>query len=280
MLLEDIARLGLEGNITELELNGLTVVPAARLGNGDQVHRASEALSRIIEERTGVRPDAVEGSTHRELSYPSLYYFFLDDPVFAELLLNEHALTLATYLLGHSCVLSACVMFMKGPGTAAPGRRLQLGLHCDMQLNPEPFPLYAQRANVTWLLSDYTEEAGAVAYVPGSHRFCRHPSDREDDSAAVPIEAAKGSLVVWHGNTWHGSFPRTVPGLRTGLAFDLVRPYLRPVEPLDQDVTAEVLGQHPRRFATLLGQDVPYGWRTEGPDMLKLGRARYRSLLD
>ena len=35
---------------------------------------------------------------------------------------------------------------------------------------------------------------------------------------AIPAEAPKGSVIVWHGATWHGAFPRKDKGLRLGLA--------------------------------------------------------------
>ena len=38
------------------------------------------------------------------------------------------------------------------------------------------------------------------------------PGDGVED--AVPVEAAAGSLIVWHGNTWHGAYPKETDGLR------------------------------------------------------------------
>ena len=109
---------------------------------------------------------------------------------------------------------------------------LQLGLHSDMVSFPEPFPYIAQFCNVTWLLSDYTKDNGALAFVPGSHRLCRQPLSGESVRHVVPVEAPKGSLVVWHANTWRGSYPRVGPGLRTGIAYGLAREYVHPLEPV------------------------------------------------
>jgi ectoine hydroxylase-related dioxygenase (phytanoyl-CoA dioxygenase family) len=35
---------------------------------------------------------------------------------------------------------------------------------------------------------------------------------------AVPVEAPKGSIIVFHGATWHGAFPRKIPGMRISIA--------------------------------------------------------------
>ena len=35
---------------------------------------------------------------------------------------------------------------------------------------------------------------------------------------AVPVEAPAGSLIVFHGATWHGAFPRMTPGMRLSIA--------------------------------------------------------------
>ena len=49
----------------------------------------------------------------------------------------------------------------------------------------------ALAANANWTLTDYTLEAGPLAFV-------------------------RGSLIMFHGATWRGAFPRTAPGTRRG----------------------------------------------------------------
>ncbi len=84
---------------------------------------------------------------------------------------------------------------------------------------PAPYPAYAQVANATWLLTGYDRDAGALSFWPGSHKFCRPATSRETTGVErfVPVTAPAGSLVVWHGNTWNGAFPRRTPGLRVNL---------------------------------------------------------------
>ena len=283
-LVEEIDRLDLHRNVFELDTLGLTVVDASKTQAAPLADRAFERICELIEERTGTRPDVETGSTHVDVVVPSLYHVIFDDPVFEQLLMHPLALALATYLVGRRCTYSGSEVFMKGPadrktgnalGIGASSEGLQLGLHSDNVVFPEPFAPYAQLCNVTWLLSDYTKEAGALAFVPGSHKLCRNPHDGEAAEQAVPIEAPKGSLVVWHANTWHGSFPRLHPGLRTSLAFALAREYARPHEPDRSALTPEMLERNDRRFARLMGCDV-LEWGQEGPDYDKLMRRPFR----
>src|SRR5512141_3119482 len=138
------------------------------------------------------------------------------DPLFEDAVLNERPLALITYLLGQSCRLSSLTSHVKGPG--GPG----LLLHSDTANGmPAPFSPFSHVANCNYALTDYTREGGALAMVPGSHRYFRQPTRVEleldgpgRNPDAVAIEVPAGSAVVWHGNTWHGSFPRKTPGLR------------------------------------------------------------------
>ena len=279
---EEIARLELERHVYELELFGLTVVGPERTGAAGLADRAFERVCDLIEQRTGRRPDAETGATHTDVFVPSLYNFAHESPIFEEMIMHPISLALVTYLLGRRCVFAGSTVFMKGPATGQPdmqlgakGEGLQLGLHADNNTHPEPFTPYATLCNATWLLCDYTKEGGALSFVPGSHKACRNPGNGEAVKRAVPVEAAKGSLVVWHGNTWHGSYPRLVPGLRTSIAFEFIRSYMARHEDIDAHVTPEMLDRNDERFAVLMGRDL-LQWGEEGPDYGKIVRRPFR----
>ena len=278
--LTELDRLGLRDHVQELDLAGLTIIPRETTGmTAERIDRIRERVYGLIEEQSGVRPDPETGETHRNIFYPSLYYFLFEDRIFEELLMNEYALAMASHLCGEDAVLSACTVFMKGPGDPpTTGSVLQLGLHTDNNgwQYPEPFPPPEQSlvVNCTWTLTDYTEEDGATAYVPGSHLLRRNPVGLEGEDRMVPVEAPRGSLVVWGGNTWHGGLPRKKPGLRAGLAWAISRPFMAQQEPFQLDVTDEILARNSARFGVLMGQTFPTGWRAEGPERLMARRAQ------
>ena len=56
-----------------------------------------------------------------------------------------------------------------------------------------------------------------------------------------------GSAILWHGATWHGSFPRKKPGLRINLSAYFCRPHLMPQESYRDSIPEGFLdGEDPR----------------------------------
>lgn len=262
----NIQRYGLEENIAELESQGLTVVPPQKAATPEFIDRLRAATIRFIERQDGRAPDFVTGDTHRNQILGDYHYLILHDPVFQELLCQPVAVTLLDYLLGESAIVHANSALCKGPhDELIPGSDLVLPLHSDSQLLPGPFHSFAEYANVTWTLSEYSYEGGSLAYVPGSHLFCRHPMPGEGAAQAIPVVAPPGSIIVWHGNTWHGAFRRRIPGIRLSIGSIFTRPYIWPRHPLREDVTQEILDANPPRFAKFCGRHVMTHWREEGP---------------
>jgi hypothetical protein len=278
-ILAEVERLDLAENIADLESRGCTVVRPERLVPAVPVDEMFERILDLMEQRNGTRPDLGTGATHAEISFPTLYYFLFEDPRFEEFLLHPVLRCLVDYLLGERCVLHATAVFMKGPSDTPDGR-LQLGLHTDQQAVPDPMPAYPLIAGATLLLTDYTRDDGAFAYVPGSHTRCRHPVAFEDTDQVVPIEAPRGSLLIHDGRLWHGSFGRSKPGLRAGMAFAFSRMFMAPLEAFRENVTKDMLDKYPERFAQLLGQYVPTGSTEEGPDLSKVGYGVTRTWWD
>jgi len=265
-LYREIRTLGLESNVAELEAFGFTTVPNAL--TPDQVERARRAVIRVAERRLDKRLDLDGELEHRGIAMA--HYLMFQDQVFEEIVVNPRPLALITWLVGYSCRLSSITSHVKGPSEQA------LLLHSDTANGmPAPFSPYAHVANVNYALVDYTEEGGALAMVPGSHRYFRQPrtSERqlvgpERNREAIPIEVPAGTAIVWHGNTWHGSFPRKIPGLRINLAVYYSRQYMEVQENLRDHIPPGLLernGGEDSRMGQLLGLKAFHGWTEEGP---------------
>ena len=268
--LAELRELGLMKHVAELNAVGYTTVKGAI--DADQVGRARTAIARVMERKSGLPLD-LDGETAQAWSGISLaHYLLFEDEVFESILTTPEPLALVTYLLGRSCVLSSMTCHFKGPG-GEPG-----GLHSDNGGIPAPFSMVSQVANVNYALTPYSREAGALAMVPGSHRLCRQPRASESQLAgdhanpdAIPMDLEPGDCVVWHGNTWHGSFRREVPGIRMNLATYFARQFVVTQEEFGRRVPREMLDRHANepRFARLLGQSQPYNYHAEGPDWEK-----------
>ena len=279
---QEISKLGLETQVAELEAKGYTVVPPQQVAPPEFVGRLRAALARVTKRRLGgdvlddsgdtdwIVSDVIEAS-------PVMTYLLFEEPEFREAALNPVALALAEYALGKSCLLSACNGIVKGPGAE------DTFLHTDTGGIgvPEPYPHYPLLLNCTWALSDYTRADGALCLVPGSHRMCRAPMAGEGVDARVPIEVPSGSLIVWNGQTWHGSFRRENPGIRLTLVVVYSRAFVMPMERYREEVPADMLNSNPPRFAELLGANqYLYNYKEAGPDFEKLalqvGRSWWR----
>lgn len=262
-----IRELGLETNLAELEAFGFTVIENAL--SPEHTERLRQAIIRVAEERLGKKLDIENETEHQSFDY--IHYLLFQDEAFEEAVLTPGPLALITYLLGESCWLSSCGSHIKGPGET------QLVLHSDNGNGQvPPYPAYSQVANVNYCLTDYTKETGALAMVPGTHRLCRPPqlpemmlSGDRVNKHALAIEVPRGSAVVWHGNTWHGSWPREKPGLRLNLATYFCRQYMAPQEVYHNNLPNSLIERHGQdsRMAQLVGLNRYNGWQEEGPDM-------------
>ena len=225
----DICELGLEGYVADLDAKGYCLIPPEIANPNNLAERMLAALLDIAEKRNGERPDVVTGATHANrppllqgfdgqkfaqeakkegkdapppilLKEPNVVdspfgdrmnLILYDDEVFAEALMNPPLLALVTYLIGYSAVLSSMGCWMKGPCKS------NFQLHSDSAV-PEPMPPQAYQAQCTYLLTDFNRETGATCAVPGSHKWCRKPTERE--AALLPYEEGGKDQAVLLGS--------------------------------------------------------------------------------
>ena len=186
--------------------------------------------------------------------------------LFRNLAINPVAVALIRHLIGQNATrFSSHNAFIKWQGEFGYGRNL--GLHCDQMAVPRPWGRNALTANTNWCITDYSRDGGAMAYVPGSHRRMEPPRFPEAVELAVPVEAPAGSLIVFHGATWHGAFPRLTEGMRLSIAN-----YFRHYMVLPQDDIKNLFPQEladdcddPEMFKFLAGfaDEFPYSHQTE-----------------
>lgn len=273
---DEISSLDLQRHVDDLDADGYTVVPPEIANPSGLAERMLEACLDIAERRNGERPDLHRGGSSSRIDSPvgdTMKALLLEDPVFEEALMNPALLALATYLCGYDVVLSSLSSFMKGPS------RTPFRLHTDTRL-PSPLPTQALLCKGIYLLTDFSRDNGSTAFVPGSHKWCRNPVANETmvgkngNDKAVPVEAPAGSLLVFHGNTWHGAYNRVVPGLRVSVHLLMVRSLLRITEDFLGRIPQEALDRNPPRFAILTQQGVVPGYIDKDDERAKVMRAQ------
>lgn len=275
-LWDEIGDLGLQRYIDDLDTNGYTVVPPEIANPNGLAERMLEACLDIAERRSGDRPDLDQGGPKGRSDSPIGYAMkalLLEDPVFEESLMNPALLALATYLCGYDVVLSSLGASMKGPGNT------RFRLHTDTRL-PSPLPTQALLCKGIYLLTDFNRDNGSTVFVPGSHKWCRNPIASETtigeggNDQAVAVEAAAGSLLVFHGNTWHGAYNRVAPGLRVSVHLLMVRSLLRATEDFYGRIPQEALDRNPPRFGILTQQGVVPPYIDKDDELAKVVRAQ------
>lgn len=282
-LSDEVRDLGLEPYVLALEVDGLAVVPPEVHGvTEDRIDAMAAWILGRAEEMVGCPFDlergpaaevefGAEDNVLAELSgdrgQPSQFLIqqlASQHRMFRDLAINPVAVALIRHLIGRTATrFSSHNSFVKWQGDFGYGRNL--GLHCDQTAVPLPWGRSALTANTNWCLTDYTLEGGAFAYVPGSHARATRPVFPEATRRAVPCEAPKGSMLVFHGATWHGAFPRTIPGMRLSIANYYRHAMITSQEDLQGSFPRELADdcQDPELFGTLVGFDDVFPYRSQ-----------------
>ena len=271
--LSQIKKFGLQNNISDLEINGFTIIPPKKVASTQFLNKMRKTVLRICHERTGKKFDINKnGQIGKYKAQPQtdsqflLYYLLMADPIFEKWLLNPTLNAMMDYLMKGTQQLSSMTSFIKWQGE---GYGETLGLHSDTRPStPEGLipNSWFDVSNSTYCLTDYTEENGAMAMVPGSHRLYRQPKPGEGVDKAVPVEAKAGSLIIFNGGIWHGAFPKKTKGLRLNVTSYFCHRKLKTQEAYQWRVTKDMLDRNPPKFAKLVGADDEYGWDAKGPD--------------
>lgn len=269
--------LDIERNLLELEAFGFTVVEPYKAAPKAFVDRMRETVFSLIEAED---PAAVDINLQPEQSRPAygrqLFHLLEKDDVFVDALLNPYTLTFGRYMMGCTLRFYSAVAFFKSNQVGTTH------LHNDSTGMPGPLPHYGNVCNISWVLTDYTEENGTFYMVPGSHRYCRYPTEVEQpqmmggslpNDRGTAVTAPAGSLIVFHGNTWHGTFPKTSDGPRVHVANALCRNYVNPAENCD-DLADSTLEKSGPELARLIGRENWQGYRAEGPELPRMAAVR------
>lgn len=278
-----VAELGLASHAFELDSKGYTVIPPEAVASPEFVERITNTILDVAERRTGVAHALDKpGNPGRYLTQSAsgnvylLWHLLFEDEIFEEWLENLVLAAMIDYLLQGDGQLSSMMAILRWQNPDIDDRdmdnSLTLGLHADSPGSlTRPVAAHFQMlkdlvCNAALVLTPFTRETGALAIVPGSHRLGRQPLAGEGVEDAIPVEAEVGSLVVWHGATWHGVFKRRTPGLRLNLTTFHCHRALKTQERYQWSVPEEMLARRSARFARTVGADDLMGWGADGPD--------------
>ncbi len=158
-------------------------------------------------------------------------------------------LALIEGVLGEQCLVSSLASISLGPGETAQV------IHADDQIQPLAKPHVATVCNSMWALTDFTETNGATRVVPGSHLW-QNPDYFAGDAnvETIAAEMTKGSVLVWHGSTWHGGGANvTEDEVRIGVAMNYCAGFIRQQENQQLGISPEVMATFSRELRQLCG---------------------------
>lgn len=159
-------------------------------------------------------------------------------------------LELVEGVLGPQCLVSSLASI-----SIAPGETAQV-IHADDQIQPLAKPHVATVCNSMWALTDFTEANGATRVVPGSHLWQSPDYFAADDHGidTIPAVMTKGSVLVWHGSTWHGGGANTTADdTRVGVAMNYCAGFMRQQENQQLGIPPEVMATFSPQLRELCG---------------------------
>jgi len=266
-LMADLEAYGLFKHVVELEAYGMTVVPPEILRSSPGfIDRLRGAIITACEKRNDVvigdpatAPASVVPKTRNG------WDLLEEDEVFVEAAINPVVLTLVRWLCGQSAIFGGQTWIIKASGGDP------LGLHSDSHGIPPGAGQIAHMCNASWICTDYeSADDGPTVFIPGSHKYGRATLPHESNLANTPFKtfpliAKAGSMAIWNGATWHGSVPRTKPGLRVTLVQNYFRPYMRTMRNYSGAVSPQLLQKFPELERAIGKPLYPYD-NPQGPD--------------
>lgn len=270
-----VSELGLQKYVLELDMNGYTIVPpAVTKVSPTQIDTLVQRLLDKSEELVGCKFTVADGpecaldfgefrgtlelQSRVKPSQFQLMQLCTFDRAFRDLAVNPVATALMRYMIGpYTTRFSSHNCFVKWQGE---GYGESLGLHCDQGGVPQPWGRNALNANCNWCLTDYTEANGAFACVPGSHHRNSQPVMPQAVQDAIPLECPRGSLIAFHGQLWHGAYPRSASGLRLTIANYYRHAAILPQDDIPNHFPQELAKDcdNPELFTELAGFGSPY----------------------
>ena len=176
--------------VSELRERGFVVLPGAvpseRMKRLVYAYDAAAATAAGDDIRIGSASTRVSGLVNREATFDDL---FLYAPLLGACCL----------MIGRPFKLSS--MHLRTLQPFAPDQ----GLHVDVRRESADWPL----VGFILMVDEFRPDNGATRFVPGSHRWTDAPEEVLSDPQAnvdgqVLACGPAGSLLVFHGSTWHG----------------------------------------------------------------------------
>ncbi len=245
-------------------LNGEGAVLLSGLFTTDQIAQArqiimthsEEAADKVTHFQGGA---AVEGKLNLQRR---VWNLLAKGEVFSEMAAHPVLMDILRKFLGSEFIMGSIAANRILPG--GPGQEphidypywdfLDAGTH-PTGLNAS-FPMNAQ---VSVILDPFTEESGATAYVPGSQKTLRYPTEADGfHLRSKRMLGMPGDTVLFYGATWHCAMPNHSAGDRNAVLIQYLPKWVKPMEDMPAALPASFLEAASPDMRQLLGLNYPY----------------------
>jgi len=218
-------RLSPETIIKTIEKEGYCLLP--ELMDRVTLEEARNALAEILER------EQPEKGLNSETQTTRTWAIMLKHPVFRRM--PQHPLVLDVYrrMLGPDMVLQSMSV-----NTVTPGHD-RMHWHSDHPYHmAPPWPKDVLACQSLWFLDDFTDENGATALVPKSHKKNHKPDIplNEPHPDQILAEAPAGSLLLFDARLWHSSRGNRTKQNRSCVIATYNRTYVIPFDQISKQL--------------------------------------------
>ena len=127
------------------------------------------------------------------------------------------------------------------------------------------FPMNAQASII---LDPFTEESGATAYMPGSQKELRYPTEADNFfETCERMLGEPGDVVLFYGAAWHCAMPNNSNHDRNAVLIQYLPKWVKPMEDMPAALPVEFIANASDDLRQLIGLNYPY------PEVLDAAKA-------
>ena len=138
---------------------------------------------------------------------------------------------------------------------------------------PETHPMglnasFPMNAQVSVILDPFTEESGATAYMPGTQKELRYPTEEDGFfDKCQRMAGDPGDVVLFFGALWHCAMPNRSTHDRNAVLIQYLPKWVKPMEDMPAALPEKFVAEASPDLRQLLGLNYPY------PEVLDAAKA-------
>ncbi len=261
--------------IVEELLNGKGAVLISGLFTADQIAEARSIIHEHSAEADTVTHFQGRAAAEGKLNLQRRVWNLLaKGDVFSDMAAHPVIMTILRRFLGTEFIMGSIAANRILPG--GPGQEPHVDYPYWDFHKPETHPVglngsFPMNAQVSVLLDPFTEETGATAYVPGSQKELRYPTEADNFyDRCERMLGEPGDVALFYGVAWHCAMPNKSNQDRSAVLINYLPKWVKPLEDMPAALPADFIANASPDLRQLLGLNYPY---PEVLDRAKAGNA-------